>query len=118
MLLRALLQEAQQDTIMSFERYMNDCMTRDWATDKQGLFSSVAPYTGLGGAAAAGGLSFGSIARADVGERNLLPSAATSSRCCVRVLASSSKLLSPMHARCWQRMQSSWQTCAAEERWL
>lgn len=63
----SILQEAQQDTIMSFERYMSDCMTRDWATDKQGLFSSVAPYTGLGGAAA-GGLSFGSVARADVGE--------------------------------------------------
>eukprot|EP00878_Enallax_costatus_P026786 GHUV01028785.1.p1 GENE.GHUV01028785.1~~GHUV01028785.1.p1 ORF type:complete len:713 (+),score=229.05 GHUV01028785.1:118-2256(+) len=59
------IQEAQQDTIMSFERYMNDSMTRDWATDKQGLFSSVAPYTGLGGPAVAG-LSFGSVARADV----------------------------------------------------
>lgn len=57
---------------MSFERYMNDCMTRDWAADKQGLFSSVAPYTGLGGgAAAAGGLSFGSVAGADVGEYKL-----------------------------------------------
>ena len=60
-----LLQEAQHDTIMSFERYMNDSMTRDWATDKQGLFSSIAPYTGLGGPSAAG-LSFGSVARADV----------------------------------------------------
>lgn len=59
---------------MSFERDMNDCMTRDWAADKQGLFSSVAPYTGLGGgAAAAGGLSFGSIARTDIGEKQHFP---------------------------------------------
>jgi hypothetical protein len=60
------LQEAQQDTIMSFERYMSDCMTRDWAADKQGLFSSVAPFTGLAaGGSGMGGLSFGSVARAD-----------------------------------------------------
>eukprot|EP00879_Flechtneria_rotunda_P017063 GHRR01017870.1.p1 GENE.GHRR01017870.1~~GHRR01017870.1.p1 ORF type:complete len:730 (+),score=267.93 GHRR01017870.1:831-3020(+) len=52
---------------MSFERYMSDCMSRDWANDKQGLFSSVAPFTGLGGGATStGGLSFGSITRADV----------------------------------------------------
>jgi hypothetical protein len=49
---------------MSFERYMSDCMTRDWASDKQGLFSSVAPFTGLSaGGTAMGGLSFGSVAR-------------------------------------------------------
>jgi nuclear pore complex protein Nup93 len=63
------LQEAQQDTIMSFERYMSDCMTRDWAAEKQGLFSSVAPFTGLAaGGSGMGGLSFGSVARADGGE--------------------------------------------------
>jgi hypothetical protein len=48
---------------------MSDCMTRDWASDKQGLFSSVAPFTGLAaGGSALGGLSFGSVARADGGE--------------------------------------------------
>lgn len=69
-LLFPCLQEAQQDTIMSFERYMSDCMSRDWASDKQGLFSSVAPFTGLGReASTVGGLSFGSVARTDVGEQ-------------------------------------------------
>ncbi|WIA20104.1 hypothetical protein OEZ85_005959 [Tetradesmus obliquus] len=62
------IQEAQQDTIMSFERYMSDCMNRDWANDKAGLFSSVAPFTGLSaGGSALGGLSFGSVARGDTG---------------------------------------------------
>ncbi|WIA40386.1 hypothetical protein OEZ86_013748 [Tetradesmus obliquus] len=62
------IQEAQQDTIMSFESYMSDCMNRDWANDKAGLFSSVAPFTGLSaGGSALGGLSFGSLARGDTG---------------------------------------------------
>lgn len=59
---------------MSFERYMSDCMNRDWANDKAGLFSSVAPFTGLSaGGSALGGLSFGSVARGDTGEASAAP---------------------------------------------
>lgn len=44
-------------------------MSRDWASDKQGVFSAVAPYTGMGDAGrAAGGLSFGTVTPNELGE--------------------------------------------------
>jgi hypothetical protein len=50
----ALLQEAQQETTASFERYIDDCSEKDWAQDKRRLFSIIAPHTGLDTAAASG----------------------------------------------------------------
>jgi len=45
-------QEAQQDSILSFERELDESMARDWAADKGRLMGAIAPYTGLGGAGA------------------------------------------------------------------
>lgn len=47
--LSSALQEAQQDSILSFERQLDEAMARDWATDKGRLLGAIAPYTGLGG---------------------------------------------------------------------
>eukprot|EP00798_Chlamydomonas_sp_ICE-L_P020446 gene20446-27235_t len=40
------IQESQNDTVTSFESYMEDCMTRDWASNKQQLFGLIAPHSG------------------------------------------------------------------------
>ncbi|KAI8465435.1 MAG: Nup93/Nic96-domain-containing protein [Monoraphidium minutum] len=60
------IQEAQQDSILSFERQLDEATARDWAADKGRLLGAVAPYTGLGGGGGGGGgfghLSFGSAA--------------------------------------------------------
>lgn len=54
---------------MSFEHRDEDSMSRDWAADKQGVFSAVAPYTGMGDAGrAAGGLSFGTVTPNELSE--------------------------------------------------
>lgn len=55
---------------MSFEQRDQDSMSRDWAADKQGVFSAVAPFSGLGGdaARAAGGLSFGTVTPNELSE--------------------------------------------------
>jgi hypothetical protein len=55
-------QEAQQDSILSFERQLDEAMARDWAADKGRLLGAIAPHTGLGGAGAGGQLSFGTVA--------------------------------------------------------
>lgn len=36
----------------SFEHFMEDCMTRDWAANKRQLFGLIAPYSGAADAAA------------------------------------------------------------------
>lgn len=46
-------QEAQQDTVTSFEHFMEDCMARDWATNKRQLFGIIAPHSGTASGAAA-----------------------------------------------------------------
>jgi hypothetical protein len=64
-----LLQECQQETIMSFEHRNEDSMSRDWANDKQGVFSAVAPFSGLADTSrAAGGLSFGTVTPNELSE--------------------------------------------------
>lgn len=58
----AAIQEAQQDTVTSFEHFMEDCMSRDWAASKRQLFGLIAPHSGsvyatgpsAGGAASGG----------------------------------------------------------------
>ncbi len=57
------LQEAQQDTIASFERYMSEDMARDWAADKGRLFGALAPSAS--GTGATGALSFGALPKRD-----------------------------------------------------
>jgi nuclear pore complex protein Nup93 len=42
----AAIQEAQQDTVTSFEHFMEDCMSRDWAASKRQLFGLIAPHSG------------------------------------------------------------------------
>jgi len=42
----AAIQEAQQDTVTSFEHFMEDCMARDWAANKRQLFGLIAPHSG------------------------------------------------------------------------
>jgi hypothetical protein len=54
---------------MSFEHRNEDSMFRDWASDKQGVFSAVAPYSGLTDSSrAAGGLSFGTVTPNELSE--------------------------------------------------
>ncbi|KAG2437935.1 hypothetical protein HXX76_005551 [Chlamydomonas incerta] len=78
--LLAAIQEAQQESVASFESYMESCMARDWAANKRQLFGLIAPNNlvgagpgglggGLGGGpqpligrSAGGGLSFGAPA--------------------------------------------------------
>ncbi len=43
-------QEAQQDTVSSFEHFMDECMARDWAANKRQLFTLVAPHSGAAAA--------------------------------------------------------------------
>lgn len=45
-------QEAQQDSILSFERQLDEATSREWAADKGRLLGAIAPYTGLGGGGA------------------------------------------------------------------
>lgn len=58
-----VLQEAQQDALLSFERVMQSALARDWAADKGRLFGLMAPATAGAdqGAGPLGGLSFGSL---------------------------------------------------------
>mmetsp|Transcript_26955 Transcript_26955/g.58903 ORF Transcript_26955/g.58903 Transcript_26955/m.58903 type:complete len:850 (+) Transcript_26955:117-2666(+) len=51
--LLAAIQEAQQDTVSSFESYMEDCMARDWAANKKQLFGLIAPHSATPGFSAA-----------------------------------------------------------------
>ena len=37
------VQEAQQDTIASFQAFMDECMEADWANDKRQLFDAALP---------------------------------------------------------------------------
>eukprot|EP00198_Chlamydomonas_reinhardtii_P014412 XP_001703749.1 predicted protein [Chlamydomonas reinhardtii] len=41
--LLAAIQEAQQESVASFESYMESCMARDWAANKRQLFGLIAP---------------------------------------------------------------------------
>lgn len=50
----AALSESQADTVASFDRFMDECMARDWQSDKARLFAVVAPHAGVAPAAAAG----------------------------------------------------------------
>ncbi|EFJ49173.1 hypothetical protein VOLCADRAFT_120776, partial [Volvox carteri f. nagariensis] len=45
--LLAAIQEAQEESNASFEAYMDQCMTRDWAANKRRLFGLIAP-SGMG----------------------------------------------------------------------
>eukprot|EP00983_Pelagomonas_calceolata_P112859 1159929-Pelagomonas_calceolata.AAC.11 len=49
------MQEAQQDTVATFESYMDECMARDWAANKRQLFGLIAPHSGGGIASSLGG---------------------------------------------------------------
>ncbi|GFR48472.1 hypothetical protein Agub_g10163, partial [Astrephomene gubernaculifera] len=53
--LLAAIQEAQQESVASFESYMEQCMARDWAANKRQLFGLIAP-TSLGGVGGGGGV--------------------------------------------------------------
>lgn len=37
------IQESQQDTTSAFERFMDECVLRDWASDRRRLFGVIAP---------------------------------------------------------------------------
>ncbi|GAX79377.1 hypothetical protein CEUSTIGMA_g6819.t1 [Chlamydomonas eustigma] len=41
------IQEAQQETVASFEHFMEDCLARDWAASKKQLFGFLAPHSGV-----------------------------------------------------------------------
>lgn len=54
---------------MSFEHRNEDFTHREWAADKQGVLSAVAPVSGLGDATrSAGGLSFGTVTPNELSE--------------------------------------------------
>ncbi|KXZ50944.1 hypothetical protein GPECTOR_14g190 [Gonium pectorale] len=57
--LLAAIQEAQQESVASFESYMEACMTRDWAANKRQLFGLIAPSHLAGPGAGAGGFGGG-----------------------------------------------------------
>ena len=42
----AAIQDAQAETVLSFENFMEDCMSRDWAGNKKQLFGLIAPHSG------------------------------------------------------------------------
>jgi hypothetical protein len=71
------VQEAQQDTLLNFERYMDECLQRGWQGDKSRLFGIIAPHTGLGAAA---GDSAGPGQGLVLGNISNLPPAGTSRR--------------------------------------
>ncbi|MEW5311171.1 MAG: hypothetical protein WDW38_002907 [Sanguina aurantia] len=45
----AAIQEAQLETVESFQSYMEGCMASDWAANKRTLFSLLAPHNGSSG---------------------------------------------------------------------
>ncbi|MEW5300072.1 MAG: hypothetical protein WDW36_003029 [Sanguina aurantia] len=45
----AAIQEAQSETVESFQSYMEGCMASDWAANKRTLFSLLAPHNGSSG---------------------------------------------------------------------
>ena len=52
-------QEAQQESVASFESYMESCMARDWAANKRQLFGLIAPNNLVGAGPGGGGLGGG-----------------------------------------------------------
>ncbi|KAG1678895.1 hypothetical protein FOA52_003563 [Chlamydomonas sp. UWO 241] len=69
----AAIQEAQQDTVTSFEHFMEDCMVRDWAANKRQLFGLIAPHSSGAGAAPIRGLGGGGNGSSAGGGLSRLP---------------------------------------------